>query len=44
MKNFKCFLSFFILLFVFTGLLAGCQKDTSSLTIIKVAEVTHSVI
>ena len=43
MKNFKCFLSFFILLFVFTGLLAGCQKDTSSLTKIKVAEVTHSV-
>ena len=43
MKKFKSIFIFFSLVFVFTGILAGCTKQTDELTKIKVAEVTHSV-
>ncbi|MBQ8993672.1 MAG: ABC transporter substrate-binding protein, partial [Turicibacter sp.] len=43
MKNFKCLFMFFGLVFVFTGILAGCKQSSNELTKIKVAEVTHSV-
>lgn len=43
MKMFKRLFMFFTLMFVFTCVLAGCQKENTNLTKIKVAEVTHSV-
>lgn len=43
MKNLKGLFMFFGLVFVFTGILAGCNQSSNELTKIKVAEVTHSV-
>lgn len=43
MKSFKRLFTFFSLVFLFTGVLVGCQQSSEELTKIKVAEVTHSV-
>ena len=43
MKKFKNTFTFFVLVFLFTGVLAGCTQQADELTKIKVAEVTHSV-
>lgn len=43
MKSFKRLFTFFGLVFLFTGVLVGCQQSSEQLTKITVAEVTHSV-
>ncbi len=43
MKRFKHLFMFFGLVFIFTGVLVGCNHSSDELTKLKVAEVTHSV-